>query len=122
MEVNSPQGHITVVVAPARPSIHSQRKVHHLANELYALTGAYFITICGAGRKSIFGKMDADSVVPSPLGRLLESRWLVLPEHHPDVKLDLHVVMPNHFHGILFIGMEAGLIEDGSESNLSVIV
>src|SRR6056297_3543690 len=29
--------------------------------------------------------------------------WLEIPEHFPFVKLDVHVVMPNHMHGIIII-------------------
>lgn len=36
-------------------------------------------------------------------GRMVENVWLELPGRFPDVVLDAFVVMPNHFHGILFI-------------------
>ena len=29
--------------------------------------------------------------------------WTALPQHYPNITVDLHVVMPNHFHGIINI-------------------
>ena len=39
----------------------------------------------------------------STIGDIANDCWLAIPEHFPFVKLGLHVVMPNHVHGILFI-------------------
>jgi hypothetical protein len=39
----------------------------------------------------------------SELGQLVDRLWQTLPEHYPGLRLDLHQVMPTHFHGILMI-------------------
>jgi len=36
------------------------------------------------------------------LGKIVEEIWEKMPERFPFVELDGFVVMPNHFHGILF--------------------
>ena len=38
-------------------------------------------------------------------GKIVERGWLAIPTHNSHVELDEFVVMPNHFHGILIIGM-----------------
>jgi len=36
-------------------------------------------------------------------GRIIETEWLKTPQIRKNVELDEYVVMPNHFHAILFI-------------------
>ena len=71
------------------------RKRMRLAHD-YATAGAYFITICAFGREPLF----ADG----RFRQAVEGRWADLPNHHRDVRLDAFVVMPNHVHGIVWIG------------------
>ena len=44
----------------------------------------------------------------SAAGEIAFARWQALPNHHPNVELDLFVVMPNHVHSILFLSECAG--------------
>jgi putative transposase len=37
------------------------------------------------------------------LGQLLGARWLEIPNHFPNVELDIFVVMPNHMHGMVLL-------------------
>ncbi len=46
-------------------------------------------------------------VCPSPLGRLVEREWRALEQRFPWIIADTFVVMPNHFHGILWIVTQA---------------
>jgi len=39
----------------------------------------------------------------SELGEIAEECWNAIPEHHPFVDLDAHVIMPDHLHGILVL-------------------
>ena len=41
-------------------------------------------------------------------GRLVESVWLQTATVRPEIELDAHVVMPNHFHAIFFIHESPG--------------
>jgi len=69
----------------------------------YTTNGAYFVTICTHHRLNYFGAIEQQEMILSPLGKIVEERWLSLPTHHPTVELDVFVVMPNHFHGIVIL-------------------
>ena len=72
----------------------------------YSNAGAYFITICTQDRKHYFGKIMNDQMEYTEIGKIVESEWIKTPSIRPDMNLELDafVVMPNHFHGIIFIG------------------
>jgi REP element-mobilizing transposase RayT len=72
----------------------------------YRRTGLYFVTICTHDRRSSLGTIREGKVHLSPLGTLTEACWRSIPEHSPHVELDLHVVMPNHVHGLVAIDAE----------------
>lgn len=82
-----------------------------LKNWDYSRQAAYFITICTANREHFFGKIENQGETPcmaslSAIGIIVEQEWVKTPEIRPDMNLELgeFVVMPNHFHGIIFIG------------------
>jgi len=35
--------------------------------------------------------------------QVVEEAWARLPQHHPNVRTDVFVVMPNHVHGIVWL-------------------
>ncbi|MFD2145246.1 transposase [Mucilaginibacter antarcticus] len=91
----------------------------------YADNGLYFVTICIQNREPLFGNIvetqcfaspadkrdhtapTADAIMQlSALGKMVEQEWLKTPELRPDMNLVLneYVVMPNHFHAIIYIG------------------
>jgi REP element-mobilizing transposase RayT len=74
-----------------------------LQNWDYGSNAAYFITICIKNRDYCFGNISNGKMYLSDLGIVADKFWLEIPEHFPFVKLDVHIVMPNHVHGILFI-------------------
>jgi REP element-mobilizing transposase RayT len=69
----------------------------------YSESGAYFVTICTSGRRCLFGKVINGEMRLSGTGRIVEAEWLYVAVARPNIKLDQFVVMPNHFHGILWI-------------------
>jgi putative transposase len=77
-----------------------------LKNWDYTKSAAYFVTICTANRKHFFGKIENEAMIPSEIGSIVEQEWIKTPGIRPDMNLELgeFVVMPNHFHGIMFIG------------------
>lgn len=77
-----------------------------LKNWNYANSAAYFVTICTANREHFFGEIMNGEFQPSEIGLITETEWIKSIEIRPDMNLSLgeYVVMPNHFHGILFIG------------------
>ena len=77
------------------------RRSIRLAGYDYCAAGSYFVTVCAAHKRCVFGKIENGALRLHPYGRIVEERWLALPEHFPHITLDEYVVMPNHFHGIL---------------------
>ena len=69
----------------------------------YGWNGAYFITICTAGREYFFGKIVNGKMVLSDLGILAKYSWHEITNHCNSVELDAFVIMPNHVHGILIL-------------------
>jgi len=77
----------------------------------YANNAGYFITICTKNRVHYFGKIVVEtrciaSLQPTTIGKIAESEWLKTPYIRRDMNLELDefVVMPNHFHAIIWIG------------------
>lgn len=77
-----------------------------LKNWDYSNRGVYYITICTANRECFFGTVTNDEMIYSEIGQIVEKEWIKTLEIRPDMNLELgeFVVMPNHFHGVLFIG------------------
>lgn len=69
----------------------------------YSSNGSYYVTICTAMRQYFFGEIKDGDMNLSEIGMLVDNYWLKIPQHFPFVKLDVHVIMPNHIHGIIII-------------------
>ncbi|PIP33612.1 hypothetical protein COX22_03400 [Candidatus Falkowbacteria bacterium CG23_combo_of_CG06-09_8_20_14_all_49_15] len=74
-----------------------------LAGWNYGQSGSYFITVCAKNRINYFGHIRAGQMIWSELGRLAKLCWQMIPNHFPQIKLDVFVVMPDHVHGIIHI-------------------
>ncbi len=72
----------------------------------YSQTNAYFVTICAAQKKLLFGNIKDGVMRLSMAGRIAAAEWLKTADLRPSVALDQFIVMPNHFHGILWIDAE----------------
>jgi len=72
----------------------------------YRRTGLYFVTICTHDRRSSLGMIRDGGISLSSLGKLADACWKSIPTHSPHVELGLHVVMPNHVHGLVAIHAE----------------
>jgi REP element-mobilizing transposase RayT len=81
----------------------ARRKSIRLIGHDYSLPGAYFITIVTQGRRNFFGRLLNECFHPTEEGKWVESIWNGMPDHFPLIRLDDFVVMPNHFHAILWI-------------------
>jgi putative transposase len=55
-------------------------------------------------RQHLFGDLRDGLVVLSDIGKIVAQCWDELPKHFPNVHLDERVIMPDHFHAILWIG------------------
>ncbi len=65
--------------------------------------GAYFITVCTKDHKHFFGKIDNAVIQLSPMGQFLYENIQNVTSHYPYAEIQLFVVMPNHWHAIVFI-------------------
>ncbi|MEN8242954.1 MAG: transposase [Chloroflexota bacterium] len=84
-------------------NLNPQRKKLRLQGYDYALSGGYFVTVCANQHGNAFGVVDGGEVVLNEIGKMVRDCWLETPNHYPNVILDEFIVMPDHFHGILFI-------------------
>lgn len=94
-----------------------------LLNWDYDSNAYYFVTICTCGRECYFGKIENSKMIMNDIGNITKSEWLKTPEIRPDMNLKLgeFVVMPNHFHCIIYIGenqynSEIGLVDAGKDA------
>ncbi len=70
----------------------------------YRMPAIYFVTICTAGRKSLFGRVDGTGRLhASRIGLGVSDAWYALPDRFPELVLIAFVAMPDHVHGIVEI-------------------
>ena len=69
----------------------------------YSQAGAYYVTIVTWHRDFLFGEIMNKEMILNKVGKIVEWEWLELSKRLLYIELGAHVVMPNHFHGILFI-------------------
>lgn len=75
----------------------------------YSTPGYYFVTICSKERKQIFGKIvgcgdfDAPRIVLSDYGFVLDKYIKLMNNKYSHMKVDKYVIMPNHFHMIIYV-------------------
>jgi REP element-mobilizing transposase RayT len=97
---------------PTYPMRHSLR----LKDYDYSRAGAYFLTTCTYDRQSLLSTIEEGQVRLTDLGKIVEEEWLRTEQMRRSVALDLHVIMPNHVHGILFLLPDAGKEEERERS------
>ena len=84
------------------------RKPNRLKNFSYSSAGAYFITICIAGRAKILcdivggGDLDAPEVHLTDEGQII-LKYIIGFEKVKGAHIDNFVIMPNHIHMIIRI-------------------
>ncbi|MFO8001473.1 MAG: transposase [Marinilabilia sp.] len=69
----------------------------------YGWNAAYFVTICTRGMECFFGNVVNGRMKLSAMGHIANSCWYEIPNHFPFLELGVHIVMPNHVHGIIII-------------------
>jgi len=67
--------------------------------------GNYFVTICTAEQKRYFGEIVDGEMRLSEIGKYADECVRKIEELHPDVSVPLYVVMPNHIHLIVCVGV-----------------
>lgn len=69
----------------------------------YSRPATYSLTVNTSQWRRLFGEIIQGQMHLSDAGRAVESTWLELPLHYPNIVLDRFVVMPDHFHAIVIL-------------------
>ena len=91
------------------PSMHRRMVGHD-----YQERQMYMITMVTEGRRPLLGQVvgrsdapkdtpDAPRTSPTELGRCVEQCWHEIALRHPQIEVLAFQLMPDHFHGILFV-------------------
>jgi len=107
---NTPSGHL-----------HHRRSIR-LKGYDYSSAGAYYVTIAAWQREFLFGEIVNKEMRLNKLGKIVEWEWLELPKRFSYIELGAYMVMPNHFHGIIFIVERRGTVpvpEDDGANEIS---
>ena len=110
-----------------------KRKHPRLKNYDYSQNGYYFVTICAANRRCVFGTHQSvgrglapaenihhpvgrepapaaqnSRIVLTPRGEIAKQQLAALEKRYDFVRVDQYVIMPNHIHMILVLEGKAG--------------
>jgi len=69
----------------------------------YSQSGSYFVTVCTHHWVHMFGEVKGKNMVLNEAGDIVKTEWEKSAAIRNEIELDAFVVMPNHFHGIVFI-------------------
>jgi putative transposase len=83
-----------------------QRHSSRMKGYDYSHPGAYFVTVCTWHRENSFGDILDNKIILNDSGLIVKNTWLSLGQLYPQVELSEFVVMPDHFHGVLWIAEE----------------
>ncbi|MCX6244877.1 MAG: transposase [Bacteroidetes bacterium] len=109
-----------VVLRKFDPEKHHRRSIR-LKGYDYTTPGAYFVTICASDRGDFFGTTDncrgGSRTRPylNDFGKIVEYTWMDLARHNPRISLDVYMIMPDHFHGIIMINrVEPAMMDENA--------
>jgi len=89
------------------PAKHHRRSIR-LQGYDYATPGAYFVTLCIQNRECLLGEIRAEGELHlNDAGRMATECWSAIPTHFPHATMDTFIVMPNHIHGVIILGVGA---------------
>ncbi len=80
-----------------------RRKIIRLKGYDYSQEGCFFITIVTKDRLPLFGEVVDGEMVLNELGEIVCEEWVKSAEIRNEIQIDEFVVMPNHFHAIVYI-------------------
>src|SRR5690349_6087855 len=86
--------------------LHDRKSIRYVGYD-YKSSGFYFVTICVQDKKCIFGNIIDGKMFLNVLGQAAQLVWDNLPLHYAGIIMDEFIIMPNHVHGIISIGMDA---------------
>ena len=97
-----------------------RRKQTRLQAYDYAQEGSYFISICAAERRCLFGDISEGEMRLNSVGEIAAVCWYQIPRHFPGIELGEYVIMPNHMHGILTTAVRMDKTGNPPNSNPSI--
>lgn len=103
-----------------------QRKSIRLKGYSYSHKGAYFITICVKGRRSILsgivgcGVHDAPQIILSEYGIIAKKYIDTMSQRYDNIFIDRYVIMPNHIHMIIIVQDNNGSSQAPNPTNETV--
>ncbi len=83
----------------------------------YTQPGAYFVTLLSWNRECLFGHVIDEKIILSDYGQILVDEWVRSFAIRREIKLDEFMVMPNHFHAVVWI-IEGDLVRATGRSPL----
>ncbi len=84
----------------------------------YRLAGGYFVTICVRKHLCLLGDIVQGKLELTYLGRIVDEEWQKISKIREHVELDVYIVMPNHFHGIVWLTNEPELMERRTSADI----
>lgn len=97
------------------------RKTYRYREYDYSQVGSYVFTVVVEKRKCFLGTVRDQQFTPTEAGEIVQSCWLNLPERFPAIGLDAFGVMPNHIHGIVFLGANPDVEDDAAQSTIRTL-
>ncbi|WP_157472201.1 transposase [Neolewinella persica] len=80
------------------------RKAIRLSGYDYSRPNAFFITICCDQHRHLFGPITNGMIHLNAYGHFAHDQWLALAAAYPHIDLGEFVIMPNHMHGVIYLG------------------
>ena len=85
-----------------KPSMKRRSETHDYRSKRF-----YMITLEVIDRLPILGRLEGDEnnslIKLSPLGEAVAMEWEGVPRYYPEITMVSQQVMPDHFHGILYV-------------------
>jgi putative transposase len=88
------------------PDKHHRRSIR-LKGFDYSRSAVYFVTICVQNRECLFGTISQNQMILNDAGMMVSAEWMALSTRFTAITLDGFVVMPNHFHGIIYMSPDS---------------
>ena len=91
-----------------------QRKSNRLKDYDYSTEGAYFVTVCTKGKEKLLCNIVGEGLRALPkvkltdIGKTVEESIAYINSAYAAVKVDKHVIMPNHIHLLITIDVTGG--------------
>jgi putative transposase len=90
----------------SKSNSHARRSIR-LPEYDYSQPGAYFVTICTYQHVHLFGNVFIGEMQLNEYGEIVLEEWLKTANLRDSVSLGEWIIMPNHFHGIIYLSTDS---------------